>query len=338
MIKSSFHFCAEKTKGLLFIGMIAIASYAIVNLPWMAQTGISSLVIAIILGIVVGNLWHHPHTYTPGVQFAAKRLLRLAIILYGFRISFQQIASVGISALILDIIVVVSTLIIGYSISRTFLKLDRDLSLLISAGAAICGAAAVLAMEDVLKSEPYKTAAAIATVVLFGTLSMFLYPFLQHLGVFGFDVYQFGVFSGASIHEVAQALVAGTNISAETGKIAVIVKMIRVLLLVPVLFVLALIFNRLQQKTNQKKSSLIIPWFAVGFVIVIGFNSLNLFSSALVDVINQFDIILLTMAMAAIGVETKIKKIKQLGMKPFYLALILFLWLTGSVWWMVKLM
>ena len=320
----------NKLPGLTFIALLAIASYGIAQLPIISQAGLSSLVVAIILGIVVGNSWHHPASWTPGIQFAAKRVLRTAIILYGFRVTFQEIASVGVEALLLDIFVVSTTLAVGYYVGKKLLKLDRDMSLLIAAGAAICGAAAVLAVEDVLKSDPYKATVAVATVVLFGTLSMFLYPALQHWGVFGFSDHQFGVFAGASVHEVAQALVAGTNVSVEAGETAVIVKMIRVLLLVPVLFVLTQLHQR--GKTSTKKPlHQTVPWFAVGFVLVIGFNSLHLFSAAATSYINQFDMLLLTMAMGAIGVETKWKKIKSVGIKPLYLASLLFVWLLASV-------
>lgn len=327
---------SSKRYGLLFIAALAIVSYLIVNLPVMAETGISSLVIAIILGMVIGNIWHHPDSLTPGIQFSTKHILRTAIIFYGFRVTFQQIASVGLQALIIDMLVVALTIILGFFVGSKILKLDRDMSLLISAGAAICGAAAVLAVEDILKSEPYKTAVAVGTVVLFGTTSMFLYPLLHHAALFGFTDNQFGVFAGASVHEVAQALVAGANVSGEIGKVAVIVKMIRVLLLVPALILISIFNNKFSEKSHEKKPRVMIPWFAVGFILVIGFNSLNLLPTAFVNVINQFDIILLTMAMGAIGVETKLSKIKKVGIKPLYLAVILFCWLMGSVFLMVR--
>lgn len=321
--------------GLVAITLLAFCSYFIAQLPVISHAGISSLVVAIMLGIIIGNSWHHPASWTPGIQFAAKRVLRTAIILYGFRVTFQQIASVGIEAVLLDTFVVVTTLIVGYYAGKKILRLDRDLSLLIAAGAAICGAAAVLAVEDVLKSEPFKTAVAVATVVMFGTLSMFLYPALQHWGVLGFSESQFGVFAGASVHEVAQALVAGSNVSPTAGETAVIVKMMRVLLLVPVLFVLARLHQR--HATQKRSVQQSVPWFAVGFVLVIGFNSLHLFSSVTTTRINQLDMLLLTMAMGAIGVETKWKKIKSVGIKPLYLASMLFAWLFTSVFLLVKI-
>lgn len=323
--------------GILFMALFALSSLYLAGMPGFIKIGISPLILAIILGIIYGNTLRHafPVQWVAGIHFSAKRLLRLAIILYGFRVSFQQIAAVGMEGLLLDIIVVASTLLLGYWFGVKILKLDRHLTLLISSGSAICGAAAVLAVEDVLKSESYKASVAVGTVVLFGSISMFLYPLLQHAGVFGFTDNQFGIFAGASIHEVAQALVAGANISDATGSTAVIVKMTRVLLLVPVLILLSFYEMRALAQSPQKKR-LTIPWFAVGFAAIIGFNSLHLLPTALVSLINQFDLFLLTMAMAAIGIETNLNKIKSVGIRPMYLAVCLFVWLTGSVYLLVK--
>jgi uncharacterized integral membrane protein (TIGR00698 family) len=290
-----------------------------------------------VLGILYGNTLRHelPKKWTPGIHIAAKRVLRLAIILYGFRITFQEIASVGLEGVIIDTIVVLSTLLVGSWVGVKVFKLDRHLAILISTGSAICGAAAVLAAEDVLKSEPYKAAVAIGTVVLFGTTAMFLYPMLQNAGVFGFTTNQYGLFAGASVHEVAQALVAGTNVSPETGNVAVIVKMTRVLMLVPVLIGLSMYEGRVSKQSGNTKTKIMIPWFAVIFMLMIGVNSLHLLPESIIDLINHFDIFLLTMAMAAIGIETNLKKIKEVGIAPFYLAIFLFLWLTGGVYLLV---
>lgn len=324
--------------GILFIALFALSSLYVAQMPWLIKAGISPLVIAIVLGILYGNTLRHslPALWTPGIHFATRRLLRLAIILYGFRVSFQQIASVGVEGLLLDLIVVTSTLLSGYWLGVKILKLDRHLALLISSGSAICGAAAVLAVEDVLKSESYKASVAVGTVVLFGTLAMFLYPLLQHSGVFNFTDDQFGIFAGASVHEVAQALVAGANVSVAAGNTAVIVKMTRVLLLVPVLLLLSVYEVRALKQKSQGKRRLTIPWFAVAFAAVIGFNSLHLAPAPLITLINQLDLMLLTMAMAAIGIETNLSKIKAVGLKPMYLAIFLFIWLTGLCYLLVK--
>lgn len=330
---------ANTLNGILFVALFALASFYLAEIPTLNKLGISSLVIAILLGIVYSNTLRHrlPTEWTAGIHFSAKKLLRLAIILYGFRVSFQQIAMVGTEGLFIDLLVVCSTLCIGTWVGVKLFKLDRDLALLISSGSAICGAAAVLAVEDTLKSEPFKAAIAVATVVLFGTIAMFLYPFLQHAGILGFSQTDYGIFTGASIHEVAQALVAGTNVSSEAGNIAVIVKMTRVLLLVPVLLFLSVYLNRaLNNPANVKQNSLTIPWFAIAFAVIIGFNSLHLLPTSILNFINRIDAFLLTMAMAAIGIETNLNKIKHVGLKPLYLAMFLFAWLTGGVFLLVK--
>jgi len=196
-----------------------------------------------------------------------------------------------------------------------------------------------LAVEDILKSEPYKATVAIGTVVLFGTLSMFLYPILQQHGVLGLTDNQYGLFIGASVHEVAQVVVAGNNISAQAGDVAVIVKMTRVLLLVPVLIGLAFFAGRFLKKEKGKiKDQIKIPWFAVGFLAMIGFNSLHLLPVSIVNWINQIDIFLLTMAMAAIGIETNLGKIKKVGLKPIYLSVVLMGWLMGGVYLFVRVL
>jgi uncharacterized integral membrane protein (TIGR00698 family) len=335
-LKQTYH---QIFSGLLFIGLFALVSTSVAKISFVEKMGMSSLVIAIILGIVYGNTLHHrlPTKLHPGITFSAKKLLRIAIILYGFRISFQQIISVGFEGLLLDIFVIITTLGFGTWVGMKWLKLDRDMALLVSAGSAICGAAAVLAIESILKSDAYKASVAVGTVVLFGTTAMFLFPFLQQKGLWGFSHYQFGLFAGASIHEVAQVVTAGNAISVEAGEIGVIVKMTRVLLLVPVLIYLSYSENRRSKNTRSfSKKTIIIPWFAVLFVGVIGINSLNILPPHWIPLINQCDTFLLTMAMAAIGMETQLNKLKQVGLKPLYLALILFFWLTITVYLCVK--
>lgn len=330
---------AHTFNGILFVSLFALSSLYLAEISWIAHSGISALVIAIILGIIYSNTLRHklPSEWTPGIHFAGKQLLRLAIILYGFRVTFQQVISIGLTGLLLDSAIVASTLMLGYIVGVKVFKLDRHLALLVSTGSAVCGAAAVLAAEDVLKSQAYKATIAVGTVVLFGTIAMFLYPALQKSGLLGLTDIQFGVFAGASVHEVAQALVAGTNVSSAAGNVAVIVKMTRVLMLVPVLILLSISERRAAAAQNPQRTRIAIPWFAILFAGVIGFNSLNLLASSVILLINQLDLFLLTMAMAAIGMETHFSKIRQVGFPPLYLSTLLFVWLTGMTFLLVKL-
>ena len=325
--------------GIFFAFLFALSSNYIASFEWVKNHGFSPLVIAIVLGMIYGSTLrrHLPHEWTPGIQFCAKKILRFAIVLYGFRLTFQDVYQVGIHGFSLDLAIVILTMVIGIFVGVKLFKLDRDIAILISSGAAICGAAAVLATEGVLKSEPYKAAFAVITVVLFGTIGMFLYPFLQHMNYFGLNETQYGIYVGATIHEVAQVVVAGAAVSPEAGNIAVIVKMTRVMLLAPMLIVLGFCISNfvkntpISSETNKIRSALkSIPWFAVMFIVVVGFNSLQFLPRSGLELINGIDTFLLTMAMAALGIETNFAKVKQIGLKPIYFAFFLFAWLIGG--------
>ena len=287
-----------------------------------------------IIGIILGMLYSNslrtnlPDTWVPGIQFCSKKILRLGIILYGFRLTFQDIVNVGVSGIVVDAIIVVVTILGGIWIGR-LLKMDRDTALLTSVGSGICGAAAVLGAESTIRTQPYKTAVAVATVVIFGTISMFFYPIAYRSGWLDLSPQEMGIYSGSTLHEVAHAVGAGNAMGTEVSNVAIIVKMIRVMLLVPVLLVLGFWVARRgsDAETSAEKGKVSIPWFALGFLAVIGFNSLDLLPAVFVDAINYFDTFLLTMAMAALGAETSIDKFKKAGAKPFVLAFCLDVWL-----------
>lgn len=320
---------ASTLSGVWFVSLFAFASMYIAEMPFVVGIGISPLVVAILFGMIYGNSLRHklPAEWVPGVIFSSKNILRFAIVFYGFRITYQQVFAVGVEALIIDAVIVIGTFILGWQLGVRVFGLDRDSSMLIASGASICGAAAVIATEGTLKSEAHKVSMAVATVVLFGTIAMFLYPILYNSGILGFDAKQYGIYVGATVHEVAQAVVAGNAVGVEAGNTAVIVKMTRVMMLAPFLLGLAFFISRSGQSSGEK-TKIMIPWFAVYFLVAVGFNSLNLLPKAAVDTINTIDTFLLAMAMAALGIETNLNKIKNVGMKPIYLALTLFVWLV----------
>ena len=290
------------------------------------------MIIGIVLGMIYANSLrnHLPATWVPGIIFCSKKILRLGIILYGFRLTLADVAAVGLPAILVDVIIVTVTICGGVLVGK-LLKMDSETALLTSVGSGICGAAAVLGAESTIQSKPYKTAVAVATVVIFGTLSMFLYPIAYRSGVLGLEPREMGIFAGSTLHEVAHAVGAGNAMGTDVSNVCVIVKMMRVMLLVPVLLVLAWWVATRKKASTQggEKGKVSIPWFAIGFLLVICFNSLNLLPAAVVDGINYFDTFLLTMAMAALGAETSFEKFKKAGAKPFILAFILFIWLSA---------
>ena len=298
------------------------------------------MVVGIILGMLYANSLRNnlPETWVPGIAFCAKRVLRFGIILYGFRLTFQDVLAVGFPAIVVDAIIVCGTILLGVLVGR-LLKMDRSIALLTACGSGICGAAAVLGVDGAIRPKPYKTAVAVATVVIFGTLSMFLYPILYRAGVFDLRPDAMGIYAGSTIHEVAHVVGAGNAMGAAVSNSAIIVKMIRVMMLVPVLLVIAFFVAKDVAGREQeagKSSKINIPWFAILFLLVIGFNSLNLLPKDFVDFINTFDTFLLTMAMSALGAETSIDKFKKAGFKPFLLAAILWCWLIGGGYCLAK--
>lgn len=324
---------ADTMHGILFVALLAITATYLAEFAIFQQFAISPLIIGIVLGIIYGNSLgkKFPSKWQAGVLFSTKTILRVGIIFYGFRLTFQNVVEVGGAGIIFSLAIVSTTFIVGCLVGTKLLKLDRDTSILISAGSAICGAAAVLAIEPVLKAESYKASIAVATVVVFGTIAMFLYPFLYQSGFLNLNEQAMGVYLGGTLHEVAHVVGAGYVINTDVANTAVIVKMLRVMLLAPFLVILGIwLQGRLMKSTateNVNNPPIAIPWFAVGFIALVGFNSLNLLSTSVVDDINSLDTFALTMAMTALGMETRINKFKGIGFKPVYLATILFFYL-----------
>jgi uncharacterized integral membrane protein (TIGR00698 family) len=231
--------------------------------------------------------------------------------------------------------------------------MEKDTSILTASGAAVCGAAAVLATEPVLKAEEYKTAIAVSMVVLFGTISMFLYPVLYSTiienatGFLHMTAREFGIYVGGTIHEVAQVVAVPASVPGapqEMADAAVIVKMTRVIMIAPMLIVLGLYLAwsaKREGGARDEKMKLVIPWFAVYFIGVAAFNSLPFMQADnvkhIVNYINEVDTFLLTMAMTALGMGTIFAKFKGLGLAPIYTALSMFVWLVVGGFVITKL-
>jgi len=316
--------------GILFTSLFALASMYLATLEIFRSLSISALIIAIVLGIVYGNTIHHrlPKALHPGITFSLKKLLRVAIVLLGFRITYQQIYGVGIAGFIADAVMLISTFLLAIWLGKRLFKVDDETSILVGAGSSICGASAVLATESVLSSETYKAALAVATVTIFGTISMFIYPILYKAGYLpGFNDELFGIYVGSTVHEVAQVVAAGFGVSCDAGETATIVKLTRVMMLAPLLIALSFFLAKRQGNGKVNLSVIPIPWFVFVFIAVSGFNSLDLVAQPIVDGILEFDIFLLAVAMSALGIETNMNKIKNAGLQPIYLATALFAWL-----------
>ncbi len=299
--------------------------------------GLSSLTLAILLGMVLGNTLYpnFSEQLDAGVNFAKGQILRLAIIFYGFKLTLTQVASVGMPAVMTDALVLTSTFLLTYWLGTRWLKVDKQTTLLIGSGASICGAAAVIAAEPVVKAEAHKVTIAIATVVVFGTIAMLLYPFLYQLGWLQpwLNAQQYGIYTGSTIHEVAQVVVAGNAVSPEVSNTAVVTKMIRVMMLAPFLLVLSFALTK-GSSENGKVPSIMsrikevkVPWFAFIFILVVLLHTWVPMTASFEHSMVMLDDVLLTMAMFALGLTTHLSAIKQAGVKPLILGAIMFAWL-----------
>jgi uncharacterized integral membrane protein (TIGR00698 family) len=267
----------------------------------------------------------------PGLRFSQQKLLRLGIVLYGLRLTVHDLSNLGPRALALDLGVIASVLLIGSWLGTRVFGLDADTALLVSAGSGICGAAAVLATERVIESESHKVSVAVATVVVFGTIAMFLYPVLYPLT--GFTERQFGIYTGATVHEVAQALAAGRAVSQTASDTAVITKMLRVLLLAPVLVIVSRMRNR---GASGSARPIKFPWFVFWFGAVIAAQSLVTLPPVARKHLIDFDTILLSSAMFALGTGTRWRQLKQAGTRPLLLAAAIFGGLVSGGWLVTK--
>lgn len=327
--------------GLFFVILFAVTAKYLASFSLVRELGISPLIIGILIGIVYGNTLRTgmPARWVPGILFSTKTLLRLGIVLYGFRITIQDIVAVGPTGLAVSITMVATTFILGSYVGVKFFKLDLQTAMLTAVGSSVCGAAAVLATEPVIRAEPHKSAIAVSTVVLFGTLAMFLYPAVYNAGMLDTDPALFGTYIGGTIHEVAHAVAAGNAISPVVAKNAIIVKMIRVMMIAPLLILLSIWLGR-RSRGGEKgdKRKIAIPWFAVAFIAVAMVNSLNIIPKPVVAFWNELDLFILTMAMCALGIETNFNKFKGVGMGPIYLGFILFIWVTCGGYGITQLM
>jgi len=316
---------------------IAIVSLILANITWLQNHAIGTLTIAIILGIFLGNTLYPSIAAhcAKGVLFSKQRLLQLGIIFYGFRLTFADITHVGAHGALIDVLVLTSTFALAWVVGRKVFKLDTNTVILIGAGSSICGAAAVMATEPVLKGRAEQVSVAVSTVLVFGTMSMLLYPALFQWNLswhfFPTSAEAFGIFTGSTVHEVAQVVAAAKPLGDIATNTAVIAKMVRVMMLAPFLILLSLYVARTQQSQIHleatTKAPITIPWFAVIFVAVAGLNSLAIVPSNLVVAAVNIDTLFLAMAMASLGLCTHFSAIKQAGFKPMVLGGILFSWL-----------
>lgn len=328
-------------KGLFFVSCIVGCSMYLSNLQSIKDsTHLAATAFAIIIGVLLSPwFFKYQHTFQAGVHFSAKKLLRLGIVLYGFNITLTELLSVGLWGFLLSLLVIIIIFLLSVLIGIKIFKLDKETSMLVGAGSSICGAAAVLALESSLKSDPFKGILAVGTVVIFGLIFMFLYPIMFSFDLIPyFDQNAMGVYMGATLHEVANVVGAAemakdmSNFNQSAANLAIIIKMMRVILLVPFLLIVTYFFTKTRHENSKKTSKTItIPYFAFAFLIMIAVNTflskqeyfLGIDTNFIINTGKLLCTLCIVYAMAALGLQIDFKKFLKSGFKVFALALIL---------------
>ncbi|RTE09785.1 YeiH family protein [Paenibacillus whitsoniae] len=300
--------------------VIAIAAKILSTLPLLSIMG------QLVLAIVLGMLWRSTRGVGAhagsGIAFSSTALLRSGIILLGVRLNLADIVRAGPKVLLLAVITIIFALFVVYRLARLF-NVENKLGLLTACGTAICGAAAIAAISPQLKAGDDETAISAATVAILGTIFTLIYTLLYP--VLGLSQAGYGVFAGATLHEIAHVIAAAAPIGKEAVDLAVIVKLTRVALLVPVAIVIGLWTHRSKNQGESEPNTprtIPIPWFIVGFFLMSAVNSLHLIPAAFAAHMLFAAYLLIAMAMAGLGLKVDLHTFRRLGMKPFAAGLI----------------
>jgi uncharacterized integral membrane protein (TIGR00698 family) len=255
--------------GMALAGGIATVAFVVRNIHGMAV--FSPMILAIVIGMAFHDIVGMPSLARPGIAFSLRRLLRAAIVLLGFQLTASQIASVGSRGLLIVALSLTASFAFTVWIGRA-LEVDRKLTELIAAGTSICGASAIIATNTVTKAHDEDVTYAIACVTIFGSIAMFAYPVLP--GLLHLDSQAYDLWSGASIHEIAQAMAASFQNGQRAGEIGTMVKLARVMLLALVVFALSMRSRISALGASGKTVKPPVPRFVIGFVTLVGGNSL----------------------------------------------------------------
>jgi len=306
--------------GLVLAGAVAFFADRIggwettVSQAWLGRpVAIAPPVIALLIGIALHGVAARP-LFNPGLTFAIKKVLRWAIALLGLNIAFSDISGLGVSTAAMVIFSMLVTLAAGVMFARV-LKLGDSFGALAGAACAVCGASAALATSSVLPDTPERetnTAFVVITTNLIATLAVVAYP--AFCAAVGFDERATGVFLGASIHDVAQVVASGYSVSKSAGNVALVVKLFRVFLLLPVVLGVGWWFARGGAATGKAKVP--APVFALMFLVFVAVNSLGWAPALVKDALLGCSRWGLLMALAALGLNTSLTSIARVGLKP----------------------
>ena len=302
-------------KGLFICTLIAGISYLIqyFEIYFLSYNYIDSLIISLLIGLALHNFLSISKISNNGAKFASKQLLEFSVMLLGASVNLTLIFQEGLSIISLVVFSVISCLFLTWLFSKYFLKLSTNLSILIATGNSICGNSAVVAMAPVIKATSSEIAAAIGFSAIIGVLQVLLLPLLSLNSQI--SNLEYGIIAGISIYAVPQVVAASFAISNQSGVIATQVKLLRVLLLGPLLIFFGIIKKENQVKLDSKSITNFIPWFIFGFLFLSILKTTNIIPESSSEIIQSISKFLFIIAMAGIGLTVNFKEVKKIGFK-----------------------
>lgn len=300
--------------GIAFTFAVAALGNGLAIIPGLAMIG--PMLLSIFLAIIYRQAAGYPTVLRAGIDFVAKKILRLAIILYGFNLNVQVILSEGIGMLGKGVTVILLAIGVTMLMAR-WLKADKSLSLLLAVGTGVCGAAAIAAVAPIVKAKDEETAISVGIIALTGTVFAFVYTIL--FSFMGLDPLAYGTWVGLSLHEIAHVVAAAGPAGEDALAVALLAKLGRVFLLIPLCFLLTYWINRRAKKQDQSadvQAKASFPWFLIGFVLASLIGTYFEIPAQWLTWISAGSKFLLTAAMVGLGLNVSIQVIRSKAFRP----------------------
>jgi uncharacterized integral membrane protein (TIGR00698 family) len=286
----------------------------------------SPLFLAVVGGVIAGNLLPRDSRLRPAFRFAATWLLRAGVVLLGLRISLSDLVSIGLKGLVVVLMTVAATFLGARWLGRR-LGVDSDLALLVGTGYAICGISAVTAMNGVIRAEEEEVAYAVGLVTLAGSLSIVVLPLLG--SALGLGPAEFGTWVGGAVHDVAQTIATASTSTEAATEAAIVTKLSRVALLAPLILGVTIARRRREQSDLPAKRPPLLPWFVIGFLALVVLRSTDWLNNTVIESVRAFEGWLFVAALFGVGAGVDIGRLRRLGGRPLQLGLLTWLLVAG---------
>lgn len=307
----------EMIRGIGFTFLIAFVGYLLAKIPVFFHIG--QMATAIIIAVLYGQLFGYPESLKKGIEFSSKKLLRVAIILYGLKLNMNVIFHEGLGLIVRDALVIIFAIAFTMWLAK-LMKAHSTISFLLGVGTGICGAAAIASVAPIIKSKDEDTAISVGTIALIGTIFSIIYTLLRP--ILPLSVTDYGIWSGLSLHELAHVALAAAPAGEDALAFALLAKLGRVFFLIPLCFIIIYVMKRRNKRNHEEKATVEYPLFLIGFILLSFLNSYVFgpiipIADQTIDLVSSIANWLLTAAMVGLGLNVNLKDFQEKALKPF---------------------